>query len=81
MCPSAWGLQFSPGLWLAADATYYTGGETSVNGVAGHNVQANSRYGLTFSASFGEGYSVKVAGSTWLTSRSGAKFDTIGVVL
>jgi hypothetical protein len=75
------GYNFRPGLWLAADATYYTGGETSVNGVAGHNVQANSRYGLTLSAPFAEGYSVKLAGSTWLTSRNGAKFDTIGVVL
>src|SRR5258708_16577774 len=55
------GYVFQPGLWLAADITYYTGGETSVNGVAKHDPQANSRYGLTLSVPLVQGFSVKLA--------------------
>ena len=40
---------FRPGLWLAADATYYAGGRTTVNGVQKDDRQENTRFGLTFS--------------------------------
>jgi hypothetical protein len=43
------GYVFRPGLWLGASATWYTGGETSVNGIAARDSLANSRYGLTLS--------------------------------
>ena len=75
------GYNFRPGLWLAADATYYTGGDTSVNGVSSHAFQANSRYGLTLSIPIAEGLAVKLAWSSWLTSRTGANYDTFGVTL
>ena len=73
------GYNFRPGLWLAADATYYTGGDTSVNGVSGHAFQANSRYGLTLSIPIAQRFAVKLAWSSWLTSRTGANYDTFGV--
>jgi len=75
------GYSFRPGLWLAADATFYTGGETSINGAEKHDVQANSRYGLTLSVPLAEGFSVKFAWSTWLTTRGGGNFETIGATL
>ncbi len=75
------GYNFRPGLWLAADATYYTGGDTSVNGVSSHAFQANSRYGLTLSIPIAEGVAVKLAWSSWLTSRTGANYDTFGATL
>jgi Putative MetA-pathway of phenol degradation len=75
------GYNFRPGLWLAADVTYYTGGETSVNGTSGHDTQAVSRYGLTLSLPVVEGLSVKLAWSTWLTARAGGSFDTYGLAL
>ena len=75
------GYNFLPGLWLAADATYYTGGETSINGTAKHDPQANSRYGLTLSIPLMDQVSLKLTWSTGLTSRTGADFDTFGLVL
>jgi Putative MetA-pathway of phenol degradation len=75
------GYNFRPGLWLAADATYYTGGETSVNGGANDDALASSRYGLTLSLPLVEGVSVKLAWSTGLITRGGGNFDTVGLTL
>lgn len=75
------GYNFRPGLWLAADATYYTGGESSINGAAKNDTLATSRYGLTLSIPLADSVSVKLAWSTGLTSRGGADFETFGVVL
>jgi hypothetical protein len=75
------GYNFRPGLWLAADATYYVGGETSVNGVGKHDLQANSRYGLTLSVPLPEGFSVKLAWSNWFTTRAAGNFETVGATL
>jgi hypothetical protein len=75
------GYNFRPGLWLAGDVTYYTGGESSINGVDKHDTLANSRYGLTLSIPLADSVSVKLAWSTGLTSRGGADFDTVGLVL
>jgi hypothetical protein len=75
------GYNFRPGLWLAADATYYVGGETSINGVAKNDTLANSRYGLTLSVPIMPGFSAKPAWLTWLTGRNGANYQTIGVTL
>ncbi len=38
------GYYFQQSFWLAADATYYTGGETSIDGIAKHDTQSVSRY-------------------------------------
>ena len=46
---------FRPGLWLAADATYYAGGRTTINGVQRDNRQENTRVGLTFSLPIAQG--------------------------
>ena len=75
------GYNFRPGLWLAADATYYTGGETSINGAAKHDTLATSRYGLTLSVPIGTGFSAKLVWSTWLSGRNGGNYETIGVAL
>ena len=75
------GYNVRPDLWLAADATYYTGGETSIDGAAKHNTLATSRYGLTLSVPIGAGFSAKLAWSTWLSARNGGKFQTIGVAV
>ncbi|MGO8920195.1 MAG: transporter [Stellaceae bacterium] len=75
------GYVFRPGLWLAASGTWYTGGETSLNGVADGDSLANSRYGLTLSVPVAQGLSAKVAWSSWLTGRFGGQFNTIGFTL
>ena len=75
------GYQFRPGFWIAADANYYRGGTTTVDGVAKNDLQANSRYGLTLSVRLGKGLSAKLAVADGLTTRVGGDFQTIGVAL
>ena len=75
------GYNFRPGLWLAADATYYTGGETSVNGIGKRDLQANARYGVTLSVPIVHGVSVKLAWANSLITRFGGSFQTVGLTL
>ena len=72
---------FKPRLWLAANATFYTGGRTTLNGVDKADVQSNSRLGVTLGVPLGRRSSLKVAWATGFTTRVGADFDTIGVAL
>jgi Putative MetA-pathway of phenol degradation len=75
------GYNFAPSFWLAGDATYYTGGETSRDSVPDHDVQSVTRVGITLSLPLGEGFSAKLTGATWLTARNGGTFDTLGLTL
>src|SRR6185369_5060912 len=75
------GYNFQPGLWLAADFTYYTGGESSINGTAKDDALASSRYGLTLSIPLADSLSMKLTWSNGLTSRGGADFETFGLIL
>jgi hypothetical protein len=75
------GYTFRPGLWLAGDATYYRGGQTSVDGDEKDDTQANSRYGMTLSIPLSEGIALKLAGSKGLTTRVGGEFTTVGAAL
>jgi hypothetical protein len=76
------GYLFRPGLWLAASATYYTGGETGLNGVASHDALANSRYGVMLSLPLAPpGLSAKIAWSSWLSGHLGGHFDVLGFTL
>ena len=75
------GYNFQPGLWLAADFTYYTGGETSINGITNDDTQAVARFGVTLSIPLGEGFATKLAYSDWLIGHNGGHFDTFGVTL
>ncbi len=75
------GYNFRPGMWLSTGATYYTGGEVSINGISTHTFLANSRYGFAFSAPIGHGLSAKLAWSRWLTGQEGSKFNTASVTL
>jgi hypothetical protein len=75
------GYNFRPGLWLSGDLDYYTGGETSVNGIPGHNPQDNWRYGFTLSVPLVRGFSVKLTWSSWLVARFGGNYDTVGLTL
>jgi len=75
------GYNWRPGLWLAADVTYFTGGQTSVNGVQDKDLQRNVRYGLTLSFPLSARWSGKLAWSRGLTTSIGGNFQTISVAL
>ena len=72
---------FRPGLWLAADLTYYAGGRTMVNGAVKDDRQGNARGGLTLAVPFAKGYSLKFSWSTGVVTRIGGKFTVYGVAL
>jgi hypothetical protein len=73
------GYAFKPGLWLAADGVFYTGGRTVVNGEYKADLQRNSRAGVTLAFPFGRRHSVRLALSTGLWVVKGTDFTTVGV--
>ena len=67
---------FGRQLWAAVDLTYYVGGRTTVQGVAGSDLQSNTRAGGTFVFPVGRRHSVKLAVSRGAIVRHGANFTT-----
>jgi len=70
---------FLPGLWLSADGTYYTGGQSSLDGVAKNDRQSNSRIGLTASVPLNRHMAVKLAATKGASVRIGQNFSTLSV--
>jgi hypothetical protein len=70
---------FRPRLWLAADATYYTGGRTTVGGVLNADFQKNSRVGLALAVPVTRRHSVKLTWATGTAIRIGGDFDSLGL--
>jgi hypothetical protein len=66
-----------PLMWVAFDLTYYTGGQSTVDGVEMDDRQSNSRVGATIVLPVGKRHSVKFAYSTGAIIRSGADFTSI----
>jgi hypothetical protein len=69
------------GIWVALDGTYYTGGRTTVDGVEGDDLQKNTRLGVTVALPVNRHISVKLYGSTGVSTRTGSDFDAIGIVV
>ena len=70
---------FRPRLWLAGDATFYTGGRTTVDGVRKADLQRNTRYGLTLAVPVKRRSSLKASWSRGLTTRIGGSFQTLAL--
>jgi hypothetical protein len=70
---------FRPRLWLAASATYYTGGETSLDGQPRGDLLKNARVSLTGSVPLGRQQSLKLFWSKGATTSIGADFTTYSV--
>ena len=71
---------FKRGIWAAFDATYYTGGRTSINGVENDDLQENWRVGATLSLPVDRSHSIKFYVSTGVATRTGGDFDAAGIV-
>ena len=67
---------FPRGLWLALDATYYTGGRTKTDGVPGNTSLDNWRTGLTLAVPVNRHNSIKLAGSSGVSTRAGTNFTS-----
>ena len=71
----------SAALLLAVDATFYTGGRTTLDGTVKADLQANTRGGITLALPVAKRRALRLAWSRGFTTRIGADFDTLGAAL
>jgi hypothetical protein len=65
--------------WLAFDATFFSGGTTSVDGVAQNTFEKSVRLGATAAWFIGGGHAFKAAFATGAYTRYGGDFDIITI--
>ena len=66
---------FPRGVWGSLDATYFTGGRTTLNGVRNYDLQQNWRLGATLALPIDRLNSVKLYASSGVSARTGNNFD------
>ena len=70
---------FTHGIWGSLDATYFTGGRTTLNGTLNQDLQQNWRVGVTLAFPVDAQNSVKLYASSGVWARTGNSFDLIGI--
>ncbi len=65
--------------WLSVDATYLTGGQSSINGSPAGGPQENWRFGATFSTPIDKHNALKFYASTGAYSRTNNNYDLLGI--
>jgi hypothetical protein len=68
-----------PTFWVAFDATFYYGGQTTINGVLNDDRQSNARVGFTAVVPSGKMSSFKFAASKGAIVRAGQNFSTFSI--
>ena len=71
--------RFQRGIWLAADANYFTGGKTTIGGQQNLDLQRNSRIGATFSRALDRHQAIRMSVSRGAYTTIGADFTSIAV--
>jgi hypothetical protein len=69
---------FRSGLWGSLDATYFTGGQTTVNGTLHQDLERNWRVGATLAVPVNRRNSIKFYASSGVLARTGNNFNLIG---
>jgi hypothetical protein len=69
---------FRSGVWGSLDATFYTGGRSSVDGVGDNDLQRNWRLGATLALPIDRRNSVKLYASNGVSARTGNSYDLVG---
>jgi hypothetical protein len=69
--------KFTRSTWLAADANYFTGGQTTIGGKQNLDLQRNSRIGATFSSAIGRGQAIRMSVSRGAYTTIGADFTSV----
>jgi len=72
---------FGWGIWGSVDATYFTGGNTTINGTGTDDLQKNWRLGATRALPLSLNYSVKLYASRGVSARTGNNYDLVGIAL
>jgi len=70
---------FPNAIWAAISATYYTGGQTTIDGEAKNDLQRNWRTGFTLALPLNRHHSLKLYGSSGVSTRTGTDYDSIGL--
>ena len=70
---------FPRGIWAALDATWYAGGQTTIDGIERDDRRDNSRIGLTLAFPIDAANSLKLYAATGVSERVGTNFDTAGI--
>jgi len=65
--------------WISVDATYFTGGQSYLNGNPISGSQENWRYGSTFSYPVNKHNSIRLSASTGAYSRTNNSYDLYGI--
>jgi len=71
---------FPKNMWVSVGATYYNGGQTMIDGVVKNDLQQNWRLGFTAAIPIDRKHSLKVFGSSGVSTRTGTDYDAIGVI-
>jgi len=66
-----------PRMWLSGNTTFYSGGNTVINGIENNDRQKNARVGATFSYPLNQHQSVKIAWAKGVTTRIGGNLNTV----
>jgi len=70
---------FPRNIWAAVSATYYTGGRTTIEGVSNDDLQQNWRTGFTLALPVNRYHSIKLFGSSGVSTRTGTNYDSLGI--
>ncbi len=70
---------FSSGVWGSLDATYFSGGRTTLNGARNDDLQQNWRLGGTLAIPVDVHNSIKLYASSGVSARTGNNFDLLGI--
>jgi len=70
---------FRSGIWGSFDATYFTGGRTTIDGVHGNDLQRNWRLGATVALPVDPHNSIKLYASSGVAARTDNNFDLVGL--
>lgn len=71
--------RFNRGMWLAGDANYFAGGQTTIGGTRNFDLQRNSRIGATFSAALDRHQAIRLSVSRGAYTTIGADFNSVAV--
>lgn len=71
--------KFKRNMWLAADANYFRGGQTTIDGKQNLDLQRNSRVGVTFSSAVSRRQAIRISVSRGAYTTIGADFTSIAV--
>jgi hypothetical protein len=69
---------FRSGLWSSLDATYFTGGQTTVNGTLHQDLERNWRVGATLAVPVDRRNSIKFYASSGVSARTRNNYNLIG---